>query len=128
MYVDSCRCRIHLHWLDCSVLFTFHIVLCRYPIALGGSGMLPVIPGCYLDSTVAKSKITDCPSDAGPFYSRTGHVSFPRLFTQSAWVIASYTLHSAQHLLLIWVYLSDLQIWDWLVQCENLRTSKTHHH
>ena len=78
--------------------------------------------------TVPRSKITDCPGALHPFYPRTGHVSSPKLFTQSACVIASFSLPPAQYQFLIWVDISGPQIWDWLVQCENLPTYITHRH
>ena len=83
---------------------------------------------CHLHGTVARSKITDCLGALRLFYSRTGFVSSPRHFMQSACVIASYPLPHVPYLLLTWVDLSDLQMWDWLVQCEHLHILTAHHH
>ena len=51
----------------------------------------------------------------------------PRWFTQWTCIIASIPLLPAKHLLLMWFDLSDLHIWDWLVQCEHLHFLTAYH-
>ena len=107
---------LHLLLFSAGALLLWECEACPY-----------VIPRWYSHSIVATSKIADCPRALHSFYSRTGHVSSPRWFTQWACIIASNPLLPAKHLLLMWFDLSDLHIWDWLVECEHLHFLTAYH-
>ena len=113
-----------LVWL----LFFVYICFCSRQVPYCSGSVKHANMLCwYSHSIVATSKITDCPRALHPFYSRTGHVSSSRWFTQWVCIIASNPLPPAKHLLLMWFDLSDLHIWDWLVQCEHLNILTAYH-
>ena len=113
-----------LVWL----LFFVYICFCSRQVPYCSGSVKHANMLCwYSHSIVATSKITDCPRALHPFYSRTGHVSSTRWFTQWVCIIASNPLPPAKYLLLMWFDLSDLHIWDWLVQCEHLNILTAYH-
>ena len=55
-------------------------------------------------------------------------MSSPSWFIQQVHVISFYPLPIAQQLLLVWVDISYIQIWDWLVQFAYLQILAAYHH
>ena len=119
---------IHLQWFGYWFLFTFAFVLCNYPIVLRACRML--LCCTLLLFTLYRCQIKDCryTDTPCPFYPRTGHVSSPKCLTQQAYVITPYPLSIAQYLLLMYVDLSDLQIWNWIVQIACMYILTAHNH
>ena len=79
-----------------SILMVLAANFCLHKLLLSAGTVLFLQGPCYyLHSTVARSKITDCPSATSPFCPRPSHVLFSPPFTQSA-VAISLTPRSQQ--------------------------------
>ena len=85
-------------------------------------------PCYYLHSTVARLKITDCPSAPCLFSSRSSHVSFSPPFTQPAVAISPTPRRQYVTGCSTWLDLSDLQIWNSSLRSACEPISLNHHH
>ena len=111
-----------------SILMVLAANFCLHKLLLSAGTVLFLQGPCYyLHSTVARSKITDCPSATSPFCPRPSHVLFhPRLPNQ-LWL---FPWHPAANKLELWCMTWFFQSSDLGLVCTKCMWDilLTHHH